>query len=1412
LWRKGHQPRVEDFLAQSGTRDPDQIVAVLRVDQWERCRLGQWIPAERYLDAFPALRNESEYVLELVVAEYLLREEMGQQPALEEYLRRFPQYAPVLELQLELHREVGADCGFPATWAANAEAACDRRVPDFETAPAPLPNIPGYEILEVLGWGGMGVVYRARQHELNRWVALKMLLAGPHASPQILGRFRVEAEAEARLQHPNIVQIYELGQHAGSLFLVLELVEGRSLARRLAGTPQPTRSAAELVEILARAIDYAHRQGVVHRDLTPANVLVTEGGVPKITDFGLAKLVKGGGDLRTQTGDLLGTPSYMAPEQAVSRHAAIGAATDVYALGAILYELLTGRPPFKAESALETLRQVVAEEPVAPARLRPKLPADLETICLKCLQKESSQRYASAQALADDLRRFLDGRPILGRRSSTLERGWRWCQRNTLLAATSFAAASAILILAAVSTGAAWTFRVQLERIRQAEVQGRERLFESLTAQARSRRYSRQVGQRYETLDALRQAEQIGRALKLPPEKIAPLRDEAIAALALPDVRPDPSGRVILRPPGYKWVAFDAAMTRYALRSRDEVLVRRVSNDEEIASFRAKGDHDIYILCFSPNGRYLATTYNSTGIALTIRDLERGAVAVDHQGPATVQTAKFSPDSRRIALSSGDGHVLVYDLATGRLSQRWPVPGVRDLDFRSDGAQVAVISTERTQSTCRILDAESGRLVRSIALLANTGGVTWSRDGTTLATLSSDGKIDLWDAATGTRKATLLGLTSFGLAAAFHPGSALLATNGWESRLRLWDPVLGRQWLSFTSWAYAVQFSTDGRIVVSRDDRLVPYQTDPGLEYRILAHASSPPLLYQRASIRRDGHVLAVGSNRGVVIWHLDSGLELAFLPIGLAWHTTFEPSGDLLTSGELGVWRWPTRFDPKRGEYRIGPPHSLPLPASDCWIAEDQSGRIVALANYRAAHVVTPEREFQLRQLDQCRAIAVSPDGEWLATGSHGANGAQVWRVRDATLVRHLAIEGLVGVGFSPDGKWLMTTSSPCRLWAVDTWEEARRINGYGFSFSPDGRLLVVQDASKDLKLVETETGRILARLESPHQSTASWVTFSPDGSRLVVTTQDGPAVHVWDLRAIRSNLAEMGLDWDAPPLLSHDDSTEDAQDRPALRVEVDFGPLEGYRKRYQSHLEQFTVSPEDLVARHTERLKAHRDDQDSLHQRAHALFRLNRFEEASADFSAAQESRPLDADLSAHRGVCLLQMERYRPALDQLEMAFQADPEAVRVIVNAQDVNERAWKLATDAEPRRDPVLAARMAAFSVALSPGKQLILNTLGVALYRAGKLADAIETLETSLKAGKGQFDGFDLFFLAMAHHRLGREAQARGCFQRAVKWLGEQKSLSGQHAKELAAFRAEAESLLGSPVGGIPDDVFSWPR
>ncbi len=310
--------------------------------------------------------------------------------------------------------------------------------------PAPrggeLPQIRGYEVQAVLGRGGMGVVYKARHLRLNRAVALKMLVVGAYARPRELERFLQEAEAVAGLRHPNIVQVHDVGDLDGRPYFTMEYVEAGSLDQKIAGTPQPAGEAAALVATLAEAIHAAHQGGIIHRDLKPANILLTADGTPKITDFGLARRLEGGGEL-TQSGTPLGTPGYMAPEQAEGRTHAIGPATDVYALGAILYELLTGRPPFRSDTAIETERQVIAQDPVPPSRLNSHVPRDLETICLKCLQKEPSRRYAGALALAEDLQRFGRGEPIAARPVGSVERGVRWLRRRPALATALVACA-----------------------------------------------------------------------------------------------------------------------------------------------------------------------------------------------------------------------------------------------------------------------------------------------------------------------------------------------------------------------------------------------------------------------------------------------------------------------------------------------------------------------------------------------------------------------------------------------------------------------------------------------------------------------------------------------------------------------------------------------------------------------------------------------------------------------------------------------------------------------------------------------------------------------------------------------------------------------------------------------------------
>jgi non-specific serine/threonine protein kinase/serine/threonine-protein kinase len=357
----------------------------------------------------------------------------GLRPRIEDYLGEIPEagreaLAREMREVERAYRNRGTDAS-----AAPAERPTEPTASGGAERELVRPSVAGYEILGELGRGGMGVVYKAMQVRLNRPCALKMILAGDLAGPRAVTRFLAEAEAAARLRHPHIVQVYALGEHDGRPYLELEYLEGGSLAKRLDGTPWPPRRAAELIATLAGAVEAMHSRGIVHRDLKPANILLEADGTPKIADFGLAKALGVDSGL-TGTEEIIGTPSYMAPEQARGGGKHAGPSADVYALGAILYELLTGRPPFKAATVLETLELVRSADPVAPQRLVPKLPIDLETISLKCMQKEPQGRYGTAADLADELGRYLRGEPIRARRISAAGRAWRWCRRNPVVA------------------------------------------------------------------------------------------------------------------------------------------------------------------------------------------------------------------------------------------------------------------------------------------------------------------------------------------------------------------------------------------------------------------------------------------------------------------------------------------------------------------------------------------------------------------------------------------------------------------------------------------------------------------------------------------------------------------------------------------------------------------------------------------------------------------------------------------------------------------------------------------------------------------------------------------------------------------------------------------------------------------
>jgi tRNA A-37 threonylcarbamoyl transferase component Bud32/putative hemolysin len=726
-WQAGQRPALDDYLPAGGPDRQVVLVELVHADLECRLKAGEGARVEDYLRRYPQLALDPAALRGLLVAEYEQRRRREPDLLPEEYARRFPGLGELLLHRLPADGGAGpAPAETPAPGPARSMGG--EEVASGGPAGGP-PSVPGYEIVGVLGWGGMGVVYQARHRKLNRVVALKMVRAGGTASPEELLRFLAEAEAVAALQHPHIVQLFEFGQHDGLPFFTLEFVPGGSLAAKLNGAPLPAQEAARVVEQVARGVHYAHGKGIVHRDLKPANVLLAEDGTPKVTDFGLAKRVEVGTGL-TATGAILGTPSYMAPEQAGGHGKRVGPAADVYALGAILYECLTGRPPFRAATLAETLLQVLGDEPVSVRQLQPGVPADLETICHRCLQKEPARRYASAEDLAEDLRRFQAGEPIQARPVGSGERAWRWCRRNPVVAGLLTAVATTLLLGTAVATYLAIAWRIDAGRARDNEQRALEAKGEADTAREQKDRQLTRA-------EWLVYAGQIDRAQQYWRE------GNVVAAQALLD------------------------RCRWDYRGWEHDYLHTLFNASHLTLQGHTGE--VHSVCFSPDGRRLASAeggddfYMKRGVK--VWDAQTGQEQLTLQG----HTYRFcsvcwSPDGRRLASASrGDilgreilgCEVKVWDAQTGqeRLTLRGHTAGVTSVCFSPDGRRLASASQDQT---VRVWDAQTGQ--EQLTLRGHTAGVTsvcFSPDGRRLASASDDRTVKVWDAQTGQEQLTL---------------------------------------------------------------------------------------------------------------------------------------------------------------------------------------------------------------------------------------------------------------------------------------------------------------------------------------------------------------------------------------------------------------------------------------------------------------------------------------------------------------------------------------------------------------------------------------------------------------------------------------------------------------------------------
>ncbi len=1059
-----------------------------------------------------------------------------------------------------------------------------------------------FELLEEIARGGMGVVYKARQLSLNRTVAVKMILAGHFAGSESVQRFRAEAEAAASLRHPNIVAIHEIGEHEGRQYFSMDYIDGLNLAEAVRDKPMSPRRAAACIQTIAEAIQYAHERGILHRDLKPSNVLLDSFDAPHITDFGLAKRfgvppsggaasdgssARGSSDAKpaeartpnsdlTLSGQVLGSPNYMPPEQASGKRGHVGPRSDVYSLGAILQHLLTARAPFAAGSVTDTLQQVLHSEPVSPRVLNPSVPVDLETICLKCLQKEQARRYATAGELAEELGRFLRGEPILARPVGVADKTWRWCRRKPALATSLFLGVLLVLVLgigAPITVLRTNRARAEAEQERSKAERNEYAANMKLASQAvrdGAVGYARELLMRHcpkpgaadlrgfewrYLWRATRQGEVVQTLAGLPwwvdvpanPKlervgdtlyNVVSRRNELRSGSELRAWNMTNWTPLELRLPSHpafdRWFWHPYQKTALAVDNTNHTLtVYRMPDFQKGQVIPLRGL--VTYSAISPDRRLLAVCFQDgdkqqVSVWDLLANAERPVLA---EYSARVVQLEFSSDGKILAVACADGAIGLWDLTTSK-----PLPGPRKSEpfepfvrFAPSGSRLFF---ENPPNVLQMWDPVAGAS-SSLVDQGFLGGYEFSPDGELLAVAWSN-IVWLFDAKSNRRVGALRGHQSSVTALAFSLNGKLVATAGMDRTARLWDFKTERELATLgghDDTVYGVAFSEDGGWIVTCSANGAAKVWDvPEVLGRNFLLGNSTRNWWLRMSA--DERLLASADNEGTIhIWDRLNRTLLHSIRTGSPNEfvgLTFEAQGNRLA--------WASRTTLGLFDLRSGRSNTIPIEGNQgllegiSFSPDDQEIMFGSRTNVMVCELAT----MQLRPFARCEeevsSIAYSPEG--LLAFGHQGGVVSLWDRKSGRMLstKQAQLGPTPTVEFSRDGKWLASCGGLIiQLWRVhhDGLTPSKTLRGHAgyvpsIAFSPDGTRLVSASSDFTLKLWDTAEGIEIGTLYG-HRGYATGVTFTKDGRRIYSTGQDG------DVRV-----------WEAPPLAEIDSPTKSA------------------------------------------------------------------------------------------------------------------------------------------------------------------------------------------------------------------------------------------------------------------------------